>query len=186
MVQDLRGLYGSTVTRLPPRARKLCPNPTSHRTPDLLLGTAETGEPRATPLAQWRKRMRCRGVACVSLQGGVPLHIRWVPLCESQPCLHFLGQVFRCAYGNPDPSSRDHRPRRDLARTSWPGLSPLSECVGMGCPVKWTFVLGEVLEFGQEVSWCYSLIHNFFAALGIELRIWDKCSSPSLYRQGLM
>lgn len=57
----------------------------------------------------------------------------------------------------------------------------------MGYPVKWTFVLGEVLEFGQEVRWCYSLIHNFFAALEIELRTWDKCSSsPSLYRPGLM
>lgn len=42
-----------------------------------------------------------------------------VPLCESLPCLHFPGQVFMCASGNPDPSNRDHRPRRarDLART---------------------------------------------------------------------
>lgn len=65
--------------------------------------------------------MRCRGVACVSLQGGVALHVqaRWVPLCEFLPCFHFPTQVFRCVSGNPEPGSRDRQPSmaRDMAKT---------------------------------------------------------------------
>lgn len=89
---DLRGLHRCAQTPLLPGARKLRPNPTSLRTPELLLGKAGTGETRATPLAQWKKKMRCRGVAYVSLRGRVGLHILAapVPLCESLTTLSTL------------------------------------------------------------------------------------------------
>lgn len=88
-VQDLGGspqLHSNPAAAACP---KTLSNPTSHRTPEFLLGAGGTGEPRATPLTQWRKRMRCRGVAYTSLPGRVGLHIRaeWVrPAISPLPC----------------------------------------------------------------------------------------------------
>lgn len=67
------GLHGYTRILLLPRARELRPSPTSRRTPELLLGVAGTGEPRATPLVQWRTEDEVQGVASMSLSGWVGL-----------------------------------------------------------------------------------------------------------------
>lgn len=128
-VHDLGSPQLHTQILLLPRARKHRPSPTSHRTPELLLGAAGTGEPRATPLVQWKAEDEVQGRGLREHPCGAGLYIWafWDPAefpgvfrPQSQSSLSFPGPVSWCAWGHPGLASQDyHQPgwARDPART---------------------------------------------------------------------
>lgn len=115
------------------------------------------------PSSNGRRRMRCRGKACTSLPVGRGSTSGPAgTLQSSRECLDLNPNLVPVSLVQFPGVPRATRPR-------WPRLSarvgqgpskvsccfdmfPVSECVGFGCPVKWTFLFGEVLEFGRRLD----------------------------------